>query len=65
MRREGGTIRFIHFIRIAVIRRDEHCAAHLRHRVNNAAHAGVHSFHRLDGGFKYAGVADHIAVGKV
>ena len=50
---------------IAVVGGDQERAAGLRNRIGDFAEAGVGRLHRLDGGGKAPGVADHVGIGEV
>ena len=65
VRGEGGTVRLVHLVGVAVVGGQQHRAAHRERLLDDLARTLVHRFHRLDRRVKYAGVADHVAVGKV
>ena len=65
MRGEGGTVRLVHLVGVAVVGGQQHRAAHRERLLDDLARTLVHRFHRLDRRVEYAGVADHVAVGKV
>ena len=59
------TIRLIHLIRISVVRCNQCPAPHRQNLIHHFAQAGIHRFYRRNRRFKHAGMADHVAVGKV
>ncbi|MPM90844.1 hypothetical protein SDC9_137967 [bioreactor metagenome] len=65
MRGKRAAVGFGHFIGIAVVGGQQHGAAHLVKRRYNAAHTGIHGLNRFYRSVKHAGVAHHVAVGKV
>ena len=54
-----------HLFNVTVIGGDQAMAAHAGQRVDNAADAAIDEFDCLNRGVEVAGVAYHIAVGKI